>query len=154
MMGSRDRRGQSTDPNTPVVVNVHKTSTGDLNRMKSPTGNTITVALVGTIVGLIIGVVGFFSTYIFVTKSELAAHKSEREKAVHMLDTSQRLTESTVRQLSDEVKAVKKEQQELNVGQRVTNENLRRILRRSGIEPANRREIKLEMEDGDDERPE
>lgn len=108
--------------------------------------NSITVAALGGIVGLVITAIGFFGTYIFVTKAELTAHATEltthKESAtqtIHALETNQKLTDAAVKGLSSQVKDVKLEV-------RVTNRNLEKLLRRSRIVPASREAMRIEIE--------
>lgn len=88
--------------------------------------NGITIAAVGTLVGLILGVIGFFSSYVFVTKAEMAMHQKTDDGDFHSLETQQALQGASMRSLTIEVKEVKLEQ-------KLTNENLNRLLRRSRI---------------------
>ena len=109
---------------------------------KRRNGNGFTVAAIGAVIGIVIAAVGFFSTYVFVTKAELATHVQSTNGSVHALDTSQKLTDASVKRLASEVKDVKLEQ-------RITNKNLNKLLRRSRITPASRAEMRIEIEGED-----
>lgn len=92
------------------------------------------------IVGAVVTAVGFFATYIFATKPELAAHIHQKTDAVHALESDQRLTDAAIDQLSGDMR-------EVRIQQRVTNRNLNKLLQRSRIVPASRSDIMIEMED-------
>lgn len=93
-------------------------------------------------VTVLIAAVGFFSTYVFVTKPELAVHSHPKSPAFHSLETEQRLTDAALKSLTEAVRDLKLEQ-------RVTNENLNKLLRRSRITPASREDMRIVIESED-----
>jgi len=136
-----DRR-DPTDPASPVVVNVNKTH--DLSRQKN---SPISIATLASIVALLVTVIGFFATYVFATKAELASHKEMTKTVEHEMQTQQVLTDVSVKQLSKEIDEVK-------VGQKVTNTNINKLLRKLSVKPVSRDEImrlSAGSEDIDDE---
>ncbi len=128
---------ERTDPNQPVIVNVGKSQSQR---------NGITVAMIGGIVGLLVAGVGFFSTYIFVTKAELSIHKEAAnggirkvEDTINDLKTKQALTDAAVTKLGEDFK-------ELKIEQRQANANLNKLVRRRGMIPVSRESIRIKIE--------
>lgn len=130
-----------TDPNQPVVVNVGKSPADCAPKRR---GNGITV---GAILGVIIAAVGFFGTYVFVTKAELAAVEKATnggirkvEKEISELDKKQALTDASVKQVEKKIDS-------LQIEQRQANENLNKLVRRARMIPVSREDIRIKIED-------
>ena len=121
-----------TDPEIHLHVDTPQTSP------KRRNGN---VTLAAAITGLI-AAVGFFSTYVFATKPELAAHSHPKSPAVHSLETKQQLSDAAMKNLAEAI-------EDLELEQRVTNENLNKLLRRSRITPASREDMRIVIESED-----
>lgn len=121
-------------PQSDPGVHVHVQRNGN-GKKRNGTGMAIVA-----IVGAVVTAVGFFATYIFATKPELAAHIHQKTDAVHALESDQRLTDAAIDQLSGDMR-------EVRIQQRVTNRNLNKLLQRSRIVPASRSDIMIEMED-------
>lgn len=102
-----------------------------------PVRNGITIATVSTLIGLVLAAIGFFSTYVFATKADLVT----TEKEISRVSTAEQLTDASVKALQSDVAEIKTNIKGVEVEQRVTNENLRRLLRRRGIKPASREEM-------------
>lgn len=138
MPGDRD----NTPP--PVIVNVTPSkATTDLPKRKNGS-SIVTIAAVGAIVGIVISGVGFFAQYVFATKADVRTHERTTSAEIHALDTEQKITDASV-------KAIREDLKEFKVEQRVTNKNLDKLLRRSRIVPASRSDIRIEMEEEEDE---
>ncbi len=137
-----------TDPAQPVIVNVGKSSNDCGPKRRN--GNRITFAALAMVFGAIVGVVGFFSTYIFVTKAELAAvEKSTNggvrslEKELGELKTKQALTDASVKALGRDI-------DDLKIDTRQTNETLNKLVRRARMTPVSREDIRIKIEDEGD----
>lgn len=114
---------------------------------KRRSGNGVAIGTLIAVAGLMLAAVGFFSTYVFVTKVELTAHTEKAAEIRNGLNTEQKLTDAAVKSLATDVREMKAEQSEIRVEQKVTNRNLNKLLRRSRITPASRDDIKFELED-------
>ena len=134
-----------TDPAQPVIVNVER------DPSPSPKAkNGMTYAALAMVFGTIVGGVGFFATYIFVTKAELAAVEKATnggirkvEDSVNDLKTKQALTDASVKVIETKV-------DDLKIEQRQANENLNKLVRRARMTPVSREDIRIKIEDEGD----
>lgn len=106
----------------------------------------LTVAAIAGVMSLAVVSIGFFSTYIFVTKLEMSEHKTEATAVTHKLETDQKLTDVSIESVTKEMKGVKEDVQEVKLEQRLTNKNLEKLLLRSRIVPASIEDMRIEIE--------
>lgn len=120
----------------PVVVNVNKTA--DTPRRK----NSVQVGALVAGVAVVFTAVGFLATYVFATKTELAVHDKEHSEKVADIKDAFAELKGDVRVIREQITAgaerQKVYQEVTEKRQEVIDENLRRLMRRSGVRAARR----------------